>query len=279
MLRSLKESRTGRIGVIIVLIVIFCALTADIITPCDPGDMDIMNKLKSPVWSENGSWDHVLGTDQLGRDILARLIYGSRITLLVAFCGTLGSIVIGVTLGTVAGYYGKWIDAVIMRIADIQLSFPFTLMAIFIAAVLGSGLGNIILIAAISGWVRYARLVRGEILSIKEIEYIEAIRALGGSDTRIMFRHIVPNVISPVIVLSTLEVAKVVLMEASLSYLGLGVPVTIPTWGRMLSDGRAYIMSAPWLAILPGLLITITVLGVNLMGDWLRDYLDPKLDI
>ena len=187
--------------------------------------------------------------------------------------------IVGVVLGSLAGYYGKWVDAVIMRLVDIQLCFPFTLLALFIAAVLGSSLGNVILIAGITSWVRYARLVRGEILGIKEMEYIEAIRAAGGTDARIIFKHILPNIISPVIVIATLEMAKIVLIEASLSFLGYGVPITIPTWGRMLSEARDNILTDPWQCIFPGLCITLTVLGVNLLGDWLRDYLDPKLDV
>jgi len=279
MWKSLKESKTGMFGAGIVFAVIAVALTATIISPHDPTKQDIINKMMSPVWYEDGSWEHILGSDQLGRDILSRLIYGSRVTLLVAFSGTILAGAIGVVMGAVSGYYGGWVDALIMRLVDIQLSFPFILLALFIAAVLGPGLQNIILIAALSGWVRYARLVRGEILSIKEMEYIEAIRSLGGSNARIIFRHILPNVISPVIVIATLEMAKIILMEASLSYLGLGVPIEIPTWGRMLSDSRVHISTSPWMAIMPGVAITLTVLGVNLLGDWLRDYLDPKLDI
>ena len=161
---------------------------------------------------------------------------------------------------------------------NVQLSFPFILLAIFIVALFGSGLQNIILVAAISGWVRFARVVRGEIIAIKESEYVEAIRSLGGSDFRIIFHHILPNVVSPVIVIATLELAKVILMEASLSFLGMGLPVDVPTWGRMLSDSRDFMQSAPHLTIFPGLMICLVVLGVNMFGDWLRDYLDPKLD-
>jgi len=279
MLKSLRRSRTGMLGLIIILAVLLSALAAPLLSPRKPDEQDIMNKFSPPAWSAGGDMVHPLGTDQLGRDALSRLLYGSRITLVISFGGTLFGVAAGVLLGAVSGYYGKWVDALIMRIVDIQLSFPFTLLALFIAAVLGPGIRNIILIAGISSWVRYARVVRGEILSIKEMEYIEAVRALGGDDLRIILRHIIPNVVSPVIVLATLELAKIVLMEASLSYLGMGVPIDIPTWGRMLADGRQYMVSAPWMAILPGLCITITVLGVNLLGDWLRDYLDPKLDI
>lgn len=278
MFKSLKESRTGLLGVVIVLFVLFAAVTAAFISPYDPAKQDLMNKLVNPVWA-GGTIDHLLGTDQLGRDVLSRIIYGSRITILIAFSGTVLAGIVGVAMGSLAGYYGRMVDSVIMRIVDIQLSFPFVLLALFVAAVLGRSLFNIILIAAISNWVQYARLIRGEILSVKEMEYIEAIRSVGGRNSRIIIKHIIPNVISPVIVQATLGMARIILMEASLSYLGLGVPLEIPTWGRMLSDGRDFMLTNPWMAILPGIAITLTVLGVNLMGDWLRDYLDPKLNI
>ena len=257
--RSLKQSKTGMIGLAIVLVVVVCAIFAYQLAPCDPLQQDLMNKLHDPAWTATGTPEHLLGTDQLGRDVLSRLLVGARITLLVALAGTVVGGVVGVVLGCLAGYYGGWVDAVLMRLVDIQLCFPFTLLALFIAAVLGGSLGNVILIAGITSWVRYARLVRG--------------------DARIIFRHILPNVISSVIVIATLEMAKIVLMEASLSFLGYGVPITIPTWGRMLSEARANMVSNPWQCILPGLCITLTVLGVNLLGDWLRDYLDPKLDV
>ncbi len=279
MLQSLWESKTGLIGALVVVLVIVMAMTATLISPQNPSKQDIRNKLLPPVWSSGGRQQNLLGTDQMGRDVLSRIIYGSRVTILIAFSGTIVAGLVGVILGSISGYYGGWVDALIMRIVDVQLSFPFILLAIFIAAVIGPGLFNIILIAGLSSWVRYARLVRGEILSIKEMEYVEAIRAVGGSDLRIIFKHILPNIISPVIVIATLEMAKIVLMESSLSFLGLGVPLNIPTWGRMLADARVHLVTSPWLAIIPGLFITLTVLGVNLLGDWLRDYLDPKLDI
>ncbi len=278
MLRSLIDSKTGLIGVLILIGVVLMALFGSFLTPHDPVKQDILNKLQPPAWS-GGTVEHLFGTDQLGRDILSRIILGSRITLIVAFFGTIVAGIAGVIIGSIAGYYGKWVDAVIMRIVDIQLSFPFILLAIFIAAVLGPGLENIILIAGISGWVRYARLVRGEILAIKEMEYIEAIRSVGGSDMRIIFKHILPNVMSPIIVIATLEMARIILMESALSFLGLGVPIEIPTWGRMLAESRTYMVTAPAMAIIPGVFITLSVLGVNLLGDWLRDYLDPKLNV
>ena len=276
---SLKNSKTGMFGLILVLLIIICAIFAPLLAPYDPLAQDVMIKLKDPIWGADPVAGHLLGTDQLGRDILSRLLYGARVTLIVALAGTVVGGIVGVVLGSLAGYYGKWVDAVIMRLVDIQLCFPFTLLALFIAAVLGSSLGNVILIAGITSWVRYARLVRGEILGIKEMEYIEAIRAAGGTDASIIFKHILPNIISPVIVIATLEMAKIVLIEASISFLGYGVPITIPTWGRMLSEARDNILTDPWQCIFPGLCITLTVLGVNLLGDWLRDYLDPKLDV
>ncbi|MBQ8933593.1 MAG: ABC transporter permease [Lachnospiraceae bacterium] len=276
--KSLRESKTGMLGVLIVLLVVLTAILAPILAPYAPGKQDLMHKLADPIFA-GGTSDHLLGTDQLGRDILSRLIYGSRVTILVAFFGTVLAGLIGVMLGAVSGYYGKWVDAVIMRIVDIQLSFPFVLLALFVAAVLGRSLRNVIIVAAVSSWVQYARLIRGEILNVRELEYIEAIRSVGAKNNWIILHHVIPNVISPVIVQATLGMARIILMEASLSFLGLGVPLEVPTWGRMLSEGRDYMLTNPWMAILPGLAITLTVLGVNLMGDWLRDYLDPKLDI
>lgn len=279
MWKSLVKSKTGLMGLVLVLLVVFLALAADFISPHDPNKLNIERKLLPPAWVDGGSSEFLFGTDQLGRDILSRIIYGSRITLLVAFFGTVLAGIIGVTLGAIAGYYGEIIDTVIMRFVDIQLAFPFILLAIFIVAVLGPGLRNIIIVAGISGWVQYARLTRGEILSVKEMEYIEAIRALGAKDGRIIVKHVLPNVISPVIVVATLGMARIILMEASLSFLGLGVPANIPTWGRMLSESKVYIFTTPSLAIAPTIAITLTVLSVNLLGDWLRDYLDPKLDV
>lgn len=279
MIRSLLNSKTGTVGAIILALVLLMAVFAGILAPHNPLEQDILHKLLNPIWTYKNNPNYILGTDQLGRDILSRLIYGSRVTILVAFAGTVAAGFIGVVLGRLSGYYGGWVDNVIMRIADIQMAFPFILLALFIAAVLGPGIGNVILVACLCFWVQFARMVRGEILSIREVEYVEAIRALGGSNLRIIFKHILPNVMNMVIVIGTLQMARVILMEASLSFLGLGVPVDVPTWGRMLAESRINMVSYPWHAIFPGLLITVTVLGVNLLGDWLRDYLDPNLDV
>lgn len=272
----LNKSKAGMLGAAIIGAVIVIALIAPLISPADINQQNIMDKLQNPVWA-GGTWDHIFGTDKLGRDVFSRILYGSRVTLLVSFAGTVAAGIVGVLLGLMSGYKGGWADVVIMRLVDIQLAFPFILLALFIAAVLGPGLNNVILIAGLSGWVSYARLVRGEVLSIKESEYVEALRSMGAGDMRILFKHILPNIISPVIVIATLGMARNILIEASLSYLGLGVPIEIPTWGRMLSESRVDMMTSPWLAILPGLFISLTVLGINLFGDWLRDYLDPRL--
>ncbi len=277
MWKKLLKNKSGLIGILIMIGVISVALLSPFLAPCDPNEQDISIRLKGTVWEESGDSSHLLGTDQMGRDILSRLIYGSRISLIISFMGTIVGGAIGITMGCFSGYYGGKIDSVIMRLVDIQLAFPFILLAIFIVSVLGAGVFNIIIVAGISSWVRYARLVRGEILSVKEIEYVEAIRSMGAGDLRIIFRHILPNIISPVLIVATLEMARIILMEAALSFLGLGVPAHVATWGRMLSEGRIYIVTNPWIAIFPGLAITLTVLGVNLFGDWLRDYLDPKL--
>lgn len=277
MWNNLKNNSTGMIGLMIFLFMVFLAVTAGFIAPHDPGAQDISKRLVPPLWNERGSMQYILGTDQLGRDVLSRLIYGSRISILVGFFGTIVAGAIGVAMGAASGYYGGRVDSFIMRVVDVQLAFPFILLAIFIVAVLGPSLMNIIIVAGISGWVRFARLVRGEILSVKQNEYIEAVRSLGAKDFRIIFKHILPNIMNPVIVVATLEMARIILMEASLSFLGLGVPAEIPTWGKMLAESRVYFLSNPSLAVFPGIAITVMVLGVNLFGDWLRDYMDPKL--
>ena len=273
LLRMCRQNKLAAFSAVLILVVILIAIFAPVLAPYGEAEQDLISRLQGP------SAAHWFGTDELGRDVFSRILYGSRLSLTIGILPSIISLVVGIFFGLLAGYFGGWVDNLIMRLVDIQLCFPFTLLALFIAAVLGSSLGNVILIAGITSWVRYARLVRGEILGIKEMEYIEAIRAAGGTDARIIFKHILPNIISPVIVIATLEMAKIVLIEASLSFLGYGVPITIPTWGRMLSEARDNILTDPWQCIFPGLCITLTVLGVNLLGDWLRDYLDPKLDV
>jgi len=274
---ALVRKRAGLIGLVIVLLNVVVALSASVLAPHDPLDQDVARRLLPPVWLAGGGHDYLLGTDQLGRDILSRIIYGSRISLLIGLLSVVLSLPIGVGVGLLAGYFTGRLDDITMRIADVQLAFPFILLAITIAGVLGPSPRNVILILAVGGWVVYARLARGQALSLREKEFIEAARSLGGGSFRILFRHMLPNVVSPIIVVGTFGVAQMILLESSLSFLGLGVQPPTPSWGGMLNDGRPYITVAWWLTTFPGAAIMLTVLGINFVGDWLRDLLDPRL--
>lgn len=265
------------VGVCLLILVISMALLAPLIAPHDPGEQNLAARLQPPAWLAGGSLQHPLGTDHLGRDILSRLIYGSRISLLVALIAVAVSGTIGTLLGVAAGYWQGRIDSFIMLLADVQLAFPFILFALAVMAVLGPGLRNVIVVLGITGWVAYGRLLRAEVMSLRAREYVEAVRALGQTDAKIILRHILPNVMPSLIVMASLRVANMIIAESSLTFMGLGVEPHIPTWGSMLADGRAYITSAWWLATFPGLAIMLTVLGVNLVGDWLRTTLDPRL--
>lgn len=278
-LKSLLRSKTALFGVCILVLVLFAALTAPWLAPYDPNDQSLRRRLMPPAWQEKGSWAHPLGTDHLGRDLFSRVMYGARISLLVGFSTVIISGTIGVLLGLLAGYYGGKFDTLIMRLVDIQLAFPFVLLAISVVAVVGAGLRNVIIVLGIAGWMVYARIVRGEVLSIREREFVEASRAIGVRDHRILLRHIFPNFLAPVIVITTFSIANVIILEAALSFLGVGVEPRIPTWGNMLYDGREYLSTAWWMATFPGLAIMLTVLGINLIGDWLRDILDPRLNV
>lgn len=276
LLHNLLHTRSAVFGLLIIILVVIMAATASWIAPYDPEEVILTDRLIPPIWSQVGSADHILGTDSLGRDTLSRLVYGSRVSVLVGLTAVSISSLFGILMGLFSGYYGGWVDDVIMRIGDIQLAFPFILLAISILAVLGSGLLNIIVVLGITGWVTYARITRGQVISIKEQEYILAARSVGISNVRIIFRHIFPNLLAPIIVIVSFDVAAVIISEASLSFLGLGVPPSIPTWGSMLADGRDYIYEAWWMAVFPGVAIMLTVLGINMIGDWMRDYFDPR---
>jgi peptide/nickel transport system permease protein len=218
---------------------------------------------------------HPFGTDPLGRDVLARVAAGGEISLQVGLLSVAGAVVIGVIMGLISGYYRGFWDMLVMRFADVQLALPFILLAITFIAIVGGGLRNMILLLIISQWVQYARLVRGSVLSLRDREFIQSAQAIGVSDPNILFRHLLPNLIGPVIVLMTLNVANNILLESSLTFLGLGVDPQVPSWGGMLADGRTYLQNAWWVSVFPGLAILLTVLGLNLLGDWLRDSLDP----
>lgn len=279
LLRSLLKSKLALIGMVIIVLAAATALTAPLLAPADPSRVAVAERLRPPMWQEGGTANNVLGTDSLGRDILSRMIYGARVSLMVGCVSVFLAGLIGVFLGLVAGYLGGWPDTVLMRIADIQMAFPFILLAITLMAVLGSSLGNIIFTLAITGWVQYARMVRGQVLSLREKEFVDAARCVGVPRLRIMWRHVLPNTVSPIIVLASFGVSAAIVAEAGLSFLGLGVPLSVPSWGAMLSQAREVQSKAWWPAVFPGLAITATVFGINVVGDWLRDVLDPHLRI
>jgi peptide/nickel transport system permease protein len=276
-LQTLARNGGGYLGALIVLVNVAVAVLAPTVAPHDPLDQDIARRLLPPSWLAGGSPEHLLGTDQLGRDILSRMIWGSRVSLLIGLLSVLISLPVGVAAGLVSGYFRGRLDDFVMRVADVQLAFPFILLAITIAGVLGPSPRNIVLILAAGGWAVYARLTRGQVLGLREKEFVEAARALGLGHMPLMLRHILPNVVTPIIVVATFSVAQMILLESSLSFLGLGVQPPTPSWGGMLSDGRGYITVAWWLMTFPGAAIMLTVLGVNFVGDWLRDLLDPRL--
>jgi peptide/nickel transport system permease protein len=275
----LARRRTALFGLVVVAIVVFTSLTAPWLTPFDPVEQDIGERLKAPGARDAVGRLHPLGTDHLGRDLLARVIYGAQPALLVGFAAVVISGVLGMAAGLLGGYFGGWLDDVLMRLADIQLAFPFILLAIAVIGVLGASLKTIIIVIGVSSWVVYARVVRAAVFSLREREFVQAAQALGGRDVRVLIRHILPNALTPWLVVATLDMARVIVIESALSFLGLGVQPPTPTWGGMLADGRVYISTAWWLATFPGLAILITVLGINLFGDGLRDTLDPRLNV
>ena len=273
------KNKMAIVGGLIMLAVVFSAVGAEFISPHSYTKQDLRVRLKPPIWSSGGSWNHILGTDSLGRDVLSRIIYSARVSMMVALAGVMVSGFVGVLLGLFTGYYGKVLDNIIMRIADVQLTFPPLLLAIAVMAVLKPSIMNVVIVLTLRSWVIYARTIRGRVLSEKENDFVLAAVSAGASDWRIMFRHILPNIMSTVIVISTFELPGLILTEASLSFLGLGVQPPVPSWGNMLSSSRDYITSAWWLVTFPGLAIMITVLGGNLLGDGLRDILDPRLKV
>jgi peptide/nickel transport system permease protein len=279
LLRRLMRRRTALFGMLVILGVMLAAAFAPLVAPFDPLEQDIGQRLREPGWQDAQGRVHPLGTDHLGRDILSRIVFGSRIALVVVLAAVAISGVLGMLIGLVAGYFGGRVDDFLMRLADIQLAFPFILLAIAVIGVLGPSLRNIIIVIGVSSWVVYARVVRGEVLSIREREYVQAAIALGSQHGRVLWQHVLPNTFTPWLVVATLDMARVIVIESALSFLGLGVQPPTPTWGGMLADGRVYLSTAWWLATFPGLAILITVLGINLLGDGLRDTLDPRLKV
>jgi peptide/nickel transport system permease protein len=290
MWRSLLAAKTPIIGLVLLLVVIICAVGAQWLSPYDPNLINMKVRLLPPEFAKGGNPAYILGTDGLGRDVLSRLIYGARISIVVGVVAVFIAGFIGIVLGLTAGFFGGIIDDLIMRIADIQLAFPFILLSISVLAVLVARQGSdskltvwgrlipLILTLGVAQWVSYARMARSMTLSLREKEFVEAARALGDSKISIIFRNILPNALAPLIVLASFNVASTILAEASLSFLGLGVPSTVPTWGGMLAESREMLVTGVWwLATIPGIAIVMTVLAINMLGDWLRDFYDPRL--
>ncbi len=275
---SLSRAKLPCVGLAILAITIVLALGAPFLFPNGSNEVNIVVRLRPPALL-GGTWEYPLGTDEVGRDVLTRLVYGARVSLAVGFGAAALAGTIGLVLGLLSGYFAGILDEVIMRLADVLLGFPFLLLAMLTVMLLGPGVENMILVLGSFGWVGFARVVRAETLSIRQKEFVEAARAIGCGDVRIIVYHILVNVFHSMIVLVTFSVATVMVVEAALSFLGLGVPPAVPSWGKMLSDSRNVMGTAPWMSILPGLSLTIVVLSLNLVGDWLRDYLDPRLRI
>jgi peptide/nickel transport system permease protein len=249
------------------------------ITPYDPSRAMVQDRLKPPMSFDSAGNLHLLGTDTLGRDMLARVLFGARVSLLVGLSSVFIGGAIGIPLGLMGGYWGGLFDDVMMRVADVQLALPGMLVHIAVLAAFGGGLTNIIVILGVTGWVSYARLVRGQVMALRQTEFVEAAHCVGANSMRIMFRHLLPNVMGPVIVIASFSVARNIIAEASLSFLGVGVPASVPTWGSMLSEAREILRLAWWPATFPGLALVFVVLAINAIGDWLRDYLDPRLKV
>jgi peptide/nickel transport system permease protein len=264
-------------GAVFVLLLIVAALAAPWIAPADPIRQSLRGRLSVPTLSGADGKAHLLGTDHLGRDVFSRVIYGARVSLLVGFAAVIVGGIVGATLGLLAGFRGGWIDNIIMTVADAQLAFPFILLAIGIIAVLGPSFPTLIVVIGLSGWVTYARVLRSQVLVLRSREFVDAIHALGGSVARVIARHVLPNVLSSLVVIATLELARAIVLEATLSFLGLGVQPPTPSWGGMVHEGREYLDSAWWISTAPGIVLMLTSIVVSRTGDWLRDLLDPTL--
>jgi peptide/nickel transport system permease protein len=274
-LRKLWKFRAGVLGLLIVAGVSALAIFADTVSPHNPYDQEVANRLTPPVWAERGSPVHVLGTDPVGRDVLSRLIYGGQISLATGVVSVLIAAVIGIVLGLLGGYYGGAVDSVINNLVNMMMAFPFMLLALTAIAVMGPSFRNLVIVLGITGWPIYTRVVRAETYHLKVLEFVTAARAMGFPGLSIIARHIFPNLVNTIIVTSSLEVARMIIQESFLSFLGLGVQPPTPSWGGMLGEGRMYMLTHPWLATFPGLAIFVTTLGINLLGDGLRDLLDP----
>jgi len=273
----LWKDKTGLLGLLMFLTVVFAAVFAPVISPYDPLKQALENAKTPPMWAEKGDRHHILGTDSLGRDILSRIIYGSRVSLTVGFFGVLLASTLGMVIGLISGYVGGRTDHMIMTAVNMILALPYLVFVVFIAAILGKSLINVILIFGFTDIPIFVRVTRGEVLRMREQGFIEAVQSIGAKTRRILFRHIMPNLLGPLITLATFEMSAMIFYEAGLGFLGLSVPPTTPSWGNMLALGRSFLTIYPWMSIYPGLAIVFTGLGMNLLGDWLRDVLDPRM--
>ncbi|OMF18144.1 peptide ABC transporter permease [Paenibacillus amylolyticus] len=276
--QQLIISKTGMFGAVLVLLVVLIAIGAPLLTSHDPAAVNPLNRLKPPAWLEGGTAEYWLGTDNLGRDMWSRIVYGARVSLIVGMGAVIVSGIIGAILGLVAGFYGKWVDAVIMRVGDAFMAIPTILFMLVVMAIVGPGITTLIFVIGVTNWVPFTRVVRSEVLSIKERDFVHAARSIGAKNGRLILKHILPNILSSFIVICGMNVGTTIIMEASLSFLGLGIKPPDVSWGGMLSDGRQYVATSWWVATFPGLAITFTVLGVIFLGDWLRDVLDPRTE-
>ena len=262
---------------VLLVLLVLPGIFANQVAPYSPTSGSARDRLIPPVWQDGGTWSHPLGTDKVGRDILSRIMHGARISLIVALVSIALGAMVGVSLGLIAGYFGGNVDHLIMRLVDITLALPSILLALVLATVMQPGFTSVVIIISLVIWARYARMVRGESLALKELDFIARARVSGASNVRIISRHVFPNVVNSLIVLATLEVGQVIIFEASLSFLGVGIPPPNPAWGLMVADGRVLVITAWWVSFFPGLAILLTVLSMNLLGDWVRDRLDPRL--
>jgi ABC-type dipeptide/oligopeptide/nickel transport system permease subunit len=278
-LRKVARLKWGLAAAALMLVIAAAALLAPWVAPHDPLAVNIRHRLAPPTWMEGGAPEHVLGTDQVGRDLLSRMIYGGRVSLMVGVSAVLISATLGVLLGLGAGYVGPRVDWTIMTLVNVMLAFPFVLLALAVIAVLGPSITNMIIVLGVADWPLYARVIRAETLAVREREFVIAARALGMSHARIVFRQILPNLVSAIVVIATLQIARVIILESFLSFLGLGVQPPIPAWGNMLGEGRVYMLNSWWIAAFPGLAIFVTTLSINLMGNALRDWLDPHMKL
>lgn len=266
-----------RLSLLALVAITILVVFANVFSPCEPMAIDLRNRLRPPIWASEGMSEHPLGTDATGRDILSRVLYGGRVSLMIGVTASIVGLVVGTALGLISGFQRGWLDQGIMYLVDVQLSLPFILLAVAVALVLGNSTGVLVGIAALSAWPFYARVVRGVVLSLQEREFVLASRALGGGRLHIMRVHLLPNLLSPVLVLATLSLGRIILLESGLSFLGIGVHPPTPSWGNMISEGRSFLTNAPWWATMPSVALAVTTMAVGTIGDWLRDMADVTI--